>query len=264
MSDATAELDRRLEMRLRETGEAIAYPATPDLVASTRRLINFGPKPAPVFPWRSVAIASIAATLLIALMIGVSSTTRDAVGRWLEIPGIRILDDSIAPTVKSHIALRDQLGSAVDLLEAAERVPYPLMVPADPGLPDETFYSKEGGANVVSMIYLADEALPPIGTSDVGLLLTQRPSTPDDVWLGKRLADGGTVHVTRVDGIEALWIEGTHQLITLADGDDAQRPAANVLSWHVDGITYRIESSLSLERTLEIAKSLAPVPASGT
>jgi len=264
MSDAMTEIDRRLEVRLRDAGEAIAYPATPDFVASTRRLINSGPKPAPVFPWRSVAFASVAATLLIALTIGVSSTTRDAVGRWLEIPGIRILDDANEPTATNHVALRDQLGAAVDLLEAAERAPYPLKVPVNPGLPDEAFYSEEGGANVVSMIYLADEALPPIGASDVGLLLTQRPSTPDDVWVGKRLADGGTVHVVRVNGVEALWIEGTHQLITLDDGDDAQRPAANVLSWHVDGITYRIESNLSLEQTLVIASSLAPVPGSGT
>lgn len=251
-------------MRLREAGEVIAYPAMPDLVASTRRLIDSAPKPAPAFPWRSVAFASVAAVLFLAMVLGVSSSTRDAVGRWLEIPGIRMLNDSHEPTVTNLVALRDQLGIALGLLDAAERAPYPLMVPADPGPPDEVHYSDEGGANVVSMIYLADEALPAIGESDVGLLLTQLPSTPDDVWMGKRLAGGGTVHVTRVNGVEALWIAGTHQLITLTGGDEGQRLAANVLSWHVDGITYRIESNLSLERTLAIADSLIPLPESGT
>ena len=62
---------------------------------------------------------------------------------------------------------------------------------------------------------------------------------------------------TAVNGHPAAWVSGPY-LVVLTDGDLTLRRLVdgNTLIWEADGITYRLESGLSLEETLPIAESI--------
>jgi hypothetical protein len=77
-------------------------------------------------------------------------------------------------------------------------------------------------------------------------------------WAGKKGAPV-SFETTKVGDLDAIWAEGPYPLI-LEDGEIEFRHivAGNALIWAEDGITFRIESDLSLEEARKIAESLVP------
>jgi hypothetical protein len=64
-----------------------------------------------------------------------------------------------------------------------------------------------------------------------------------------------------VNGEPGFWIEGHPHVVDYVDpsgraGRLSSRLVGNTLLWNQEGLTVRIESSLSLERSLAIATSL--------
>ena len=65
------------------------------------------------------------------------------------------------------------------------------------------------------------------------------------------------VHDASVDGARAAWIPVPHVLtVDTEDGTETFSVRGNVLIWEVDGITYRLETSLDRASALEIARSM--------
>ena len=65
------------------------------------------------------------------------------------------------------------------------------------------------------------------------------------------------VHDASVDGATAVWIPVPHVLMVDTDeGTKTFSVRGNVLIWEVDGITYRLETSLDRASALEVARSM--------
>jgi hypothetical protein len=106
---------RDLERRLQGLAGQVRFPPTPDLAGATRRrLADHDARPALPAPerrtgwWPRLAIAAAVLILFAAGLLAVSAPARDAVARWIDIPGIRVMfdDDSRADpesTVRSWL-----------------------------------------------------------------------------------------------------------------------------------------------------------------
>jgi hypothetical protein len=119
-------------------------------------------------------------------------------------------------------------------------------------------------------VYVVDS---PFG--DPGLLYAWRPSAtypalPGTEWglvlvafqgdeetVVKSVQAFEDVHDASVDGATAVWIPVPHVLMVDTDeGTKTFSVRGNVLIWEVDGITYRLETSLDRASALEVARSM--------
>jgi hypothetical protein len=76
----------------------------------------------------------------------------------------------------------------------------------------------------------------------------------------KKLIEGDGVDPTNVDGALAFWIDEPHEISYRGpDGTlhkDTSRLAASTLLWAENGITYRLESDLSMAAATRVAEDL--------
>src|SRR5688572_5039015 len=103
--------DAELEAALRDLGERLAYPATPDLAAAVRRRLATPPEPVGM-PWprrlaawwdglsprRAFAAAAVALLLVGAVALALIPTARETVAGWFGVRGIRIVVVDETPT----------------------------------------------------------------------------------------------------------------------------------------------------------------------
>ena len=80
----------------------------------------------------------------------------------------------------------------------------------------------------------------------------------DDETVVKSVQAFEDVHAASVDGATAVWIPVPHVLMIETErGTKTFSVRGNVLIWEVDGITYRLETSLDRASALEVARSIA-------
>jgi hypothetical protein len=77
----------------------------------------------------------------------------------------------------------------------------------------------------------------------------------------KSIQSATVIEEVQVDAQPGLWLTGGEHLIQLrnAQGElliDFRKVSGNVLAWESGGVTYRIETTLSLEEVLQIAESM--------
>jgi hypothetical protein len=133
--------------------------------------------------------------------------------------------------------------------EAQTNLPFPIRLPtypADLGMPDRVFLQEDGG-----MI----------------ILVWSDPDNSENAWLSLHEIAPGTIvfskyeprviQKTQVNGVYAIWAQGPY-LVQLTSGsyDFRRTVEGNTLIWEEDEITYRLESNLPLEETIQIAESL--------
>ena len=75
-----------------------------------------------------------------------------------------------------------------------------------------------------------------------------------DLFLQKLVAVGENVEPVEGVGEAALYVEGTHILET----PGRRLAARSVLLWVQDGVEYRLESDLSRDEMIDVAKSVQP------
>ncbi|HUH07210.1 MAG TPA: hypothetical protein VML96_05305 [Egibacteraceae bacterium] len=136
-----------------------------------------------------------------------------------------------------------------------------MLLPRHPGLPaPQTLLQRSAAGDRVSLLYAAEGERPAIEDADVGLLVTQFPGAMERDMLEKLAHEPSQVSPVTVDGLAAWWIDGAHSILYVApDGQVVEEPlrlASSTLVWHRDGVTFRLESALDLERTVEIAESM--------
>jgi hypothetical protein len=97
------------------------------------------------------------------------------------------------------------------------------------------------------------------------------PDSPDQVMISLHMIPEGSwavekmepvaIEETRVNGQPAVWAVGPYPL-RLYNGDLQFRRLVDghVLIWESGGVTYRLETDVSLEEAVRIAESLEPIP----
>jgi hypothetical protein len=249
---------RQLETRLADLGRELDWPPTPDLAKSVRARIAAEP---PRRQWRWALAAAAALVLAVAGFLALSPGARETVAGWIGIRGVQVERvkklPSLAPVPSGEFGSRLGLGNATTLDRVEDR--RLARVPSRLGQPDEVYQRDVNGVPIVTLVYRPRPDLPADQNTGVGALVVEMRGSVVDFTIGKSLPPGTSVQQVQVRGSTGYWIAGSpHALIILGGGaGDELRLAGNVLLWTENGVTYRIESKLTLQQTLAVAQSMA-------
>jgi len=247
-----------LERSLAEVGGRIEWPEAADLTRSVRAAIG-DDSPRRITLARGLAYAATLAALVVAVSLLSFPGVRTAVADFLGIGGVRIDTDASAPTPADDL----DLGERMSLPQARDAVAFDVKVPAALGRPDSVWLDTGVSGGQVALGYESFTDLPAAPGTDLGALVTQFPDAEvSDIALKKVTGSqpGTTFEPVTVEGDQGFWVSGEPHLIAYLepDGDirnETVRLAGNVLLWESNGVTYRIESTLSKAEAIAIAES---------
>jgi hypothetical protein len=244
--------DERLQAAIVALATEIDWPQGPDLTSRVASQI----KPRPSISRRWLALGS---AVLIALVLLFSTPGQEAVAWLLRVTGIQIeLTESEVPAGPPATLIG---GVDASLVEAQDEVGFDLRTPRLLGPPESVQLLTWGGGQQVAMIWSESDDLPEVFDTGVGLLLIQFEARVDQELLLKQAPESTRIEPVRVDGDLGYFLsEAPHTVFFESKegliADDQVRLTANVLVWMSDGVTYRIESALGLDDSVEIAESL--------
>lgn len=155
------------------------------------------------------------------------------------------------PTASSAlIPFLEQIAGETTLEEARQQVEFPIPLPAYPadlGQPDRVFVQDAEGWMIV--------------------LVWLDPANPEHVRMSLHLIENSSwainkfgptvIQETTVNGVQAIWAVGEYPLIMRnRDIKFTRLIVGHVLIWADEGITYRLETDLSMEEAVRVAESL--------
>jgi hypothetical protein len=252
--------DRDLAATLTSIGRELELPATPDVTEGVRARIAERER-APValrprlsLPSRRRTIVLVAAAIL---LLGGAAFAAKLV---IDLGAVTI---EVVPSRPSALPTDLETGRAFGRpvsLDAAEGAAgFAATVPAELGAPDHVWVGTADVGPPTARIVLAWDPridLPPIEGLPWGTVLMELHGNA--AVLGKTVfADAGSIDTVPVDGRTAYWISGEHTLtIAVPAGTRDVRITGNVLIWQRGGLTYRMETTASLDRAIAIAGSV--------
>jgi hypothetical protein len=234
----------RLRRRTRAVGRRVLRPIRPERS-----------------PWQLAAAAAVAALVLFSAVLALSPGARKAVAEWFGLRGIEIRQIPESPRAPTR-----PVGEGLDLgrplaIPDAERIAgFRVRLPQELGPPDAAFVRPLSVAgNEVLLVYGSRPGLPESSEAGVGVLLSEFRGDLDRAFI-RKIAGVSQISFVRVNGNPGFWIRGAHDVVYLDEnGNPVEatfRLAGNVLLWEQDRLTFRLESALTLERALEIARSV--------
>ncbi|HMN29553.1 MAG TPA: hypothetical protein PKE45_15490, partial [Caldilineaceae bacterium] len=227
------------EEQIQQTARGLVYPPTPDIAGQVAEQLG-RPRSRRLHPaW--------ALLVILALLAGLWATpaVRAAIREFLQIGGVRIwlVEPTPAPSTATPVTSLFALFGETTLAGAAEQAGFPIHLPAYPpglGPPDGVFFQELGGP-VVVLVWL-DPQHPQAARLSLHIL-------GKGAFVNK--GQPAVVTTTKVNGKEAAWTTGPYML-SYRQGRgqewDLRRlvQSGHVLVWAEDGLTYRLESDLSL------------------
>ena len=253
---------QHLEESLREAGRALPYPPTPALAEQIMSRLN-QPVRTSILSRRWARTLFIVFILLTALML--VPPARAAILDFIQIGVVRIFRVAPAPQTITTPAFETpltatpaatilpsqlDLAGETTLKEAQSKLDFPILLPAYPadlGGPDHV-YLQDMGSPMLVLVWLDREH-------------------PDKVRLSlEEIAPGSwvlqkfqpqVIEDTSVNGQPAVWTEGPYLLQVIGNNYVTKRLIeGHALIWTQAGITYRLETDLSLKEAIKIAESL--------
>jgi hypothetical protein len=167
------------------------------------------------------------------------------------VPGVRIDRVDRLPEVSYTWPAN---GTQVELEAARRSVPFTLLLPSGMQRPDRLLLDRDlDGAPIVTAIYG--------GREGASLVLTQWEA--NDVLFHKLIGHGTSARFVDVHGAPGIWIERADHVVFYLGRSGQERGFAgylsgNTLVWQRGSVSYRLEAGVSLERALELARSLRP------
>ena len=254
--------DAEVDTALRDLARAIDWPQTPDLLAGLGSRLAGARQEKPRWP-RGLFQPTIARALMLAALLALL-VAGAAVGiRY----GLDLLDiqygpvPTLAPPTPGMGSTLG-LGTPTTIESVTEGAAFPIVIPTDPGTPDEVYLGGEHLRGQVAFVYAPRGDLPPSELlNGAGLLVTQNQGSIDNGLAQKVVDTGGKVDRVLVGDHSAYWFTGSpHGFWYLSpDGEvifESGRRVGNTLAWQRGDILYRIEGDIELERALQIAGSM--------
>jgi hypothetical protein len=248
-----------LEQRLAALAREVEFPPTPDLAPGvSARLAEPRSRRRVLVPARRSLALAAAALALLAAGAGAVPAVRDAVGDLLGLDGATVERVPELPPSRGGL----DLGRPIALDDAARQSAFPLRLPDDDSLgrPDRVYLRGSGRLGQVTLLYRpATPGLPEIGSTGVGLLLTQFRGDLNSDLVQKFIGPYTGTKRVRIDGSTGFWIAGPHTFAYRdADGEVRTEPrlADSTLLWRRGRVLLRLEANLPLSRALEIARSV--------
>jgi len=218
-------------------------------------------------PVRRVLVVAVVAVLALAVLAALAGAA------GLGLPGIRILlgpapvsppptpvaAPSGSPAAVPGAAMH--LGERVALADLDQRAGFTVRWPQDPaiGPPDAAFIDPTLGGQV-TLVWGTRRDLPDTIQPGVGLVMSVFRGSYDSSFLNKAVGSGTIVQLVQVDGERAFWLSGGPHFFFYSSPSgqvfDPRRWVGDALLWSDGSTTYRLESALGRERTIEVAESL--------
>jgi hypothetical protein len=112
-------------------------------------------------------------------------------------------------------------------------------------------------------VWATGPGLPEIAVPGAGLLITEFRGRVGEGYFEKVVHGGTSVEPVVVVDRPGYWLSGRPHFLFYFDRDGAfveesRRVVGDALIWEVDGATFRIESALGRDATIEMAEGLAP------
>jgi hypothetical protein len=243
----------RVEALLEQSAAHFPYPATPPLAGAV--LARVREQRAPVAPFGGLmrlatAGAALAAIAVVALVAAVSiPASRSALADFFHLSRVRIERKAVTSTPPALAP--GSFARPVSLEELRDTAGFPLLLPRVDGKmlePDAVYLQgEEFDAPIAILSY---------ETAGYDLYETRMG------YINKIITGPEPVQEISFSGHPAYWVEQGGHIVQFLD------PAGRVvvqtersvdratLVWEEDGITYRIESSLSQAETVAVAESL--------
>jgi hypothetical protein len=270
----------QFEARVRAVARDFPYPATPDIARAVRQ--QLATPVTRLTPRRQLgwAVALIVVALLAALSV---PQVRAALIEFIQIGAVRL--NLIPPTptpppptptgtrgptavptpLPTPLASVLNLRGETTLADARQKANFTVLLPGYPpdlGEPDHVFV-QEQAVPIVVLVWLDpnDPTRVQMSLHEIGpgsWALDKMGITKEGI-RKEGLAQAGLdlIQFTRVHGQVAAWVEGPHLLITRnGDIDQKRLVTGNTLIWQESGITYRLESELTIEEAVKVAESL--------
>jgi hypothetical protein len=210
-----------------------------------------------------MAMAFAAVVVAIAAALIVSPQARTTVLGWLGLKGVLVQPVKNLPRPTpgpSGLALRLELGQPVSMVEAEANVAYHIAIPQSLGSPDQVYFVVPPAGGEISLAYAPRAGLPATKETELGLLLMEFQGDVNPDFLRKLLRPGTNVEEVTVNGNRGFWISGAPHgfLYNGQDGtqEETFRLAGNTLLWEQGGLTLRIESDLTKDQALAIARTV--------
>ena len=266
-----AQDDRRarlalLERQLRALGPQLAVPDASEMASTVRRRIESGTTRVDVSDVREprtrrrVLVAVAVALLFVVVTTLAIGRTRNAVADWLGLRGVQV---ERSPEPVRGLGTDLHLGQKVTLAEARDALGFEPLVAARAqyGPPDAVYLAGSPAGGRVTFVYEPRSGLPPAAGSGVGLLITEFEARIDEPVLNKTVGPDTTIEILTVNGQRAYWLEGEPHAVAFVDRDgnffrDESRVAGNTLLFANGSRTIRIESGLTRDEALAIARSM--------
>ena len=267
------ELERELfEKQLISIAKGLDYPRTPDIAGSVMTRLRTSTRPR--FISRRLAWSlTIILVLFSSLML--IPPARAAILEFIQIGIVRIFPrptelpidaiqtatpDSITPMTATPslpsatlIPSLSRVAGKTTLADAQQRVDYSILLPAYPpelGLPDYVFLQDADGAMTI-LVWLDPR--------ETNRVLMSLHFVPAGSW-GIEKAEPRVIEETTVNGQRAIWAVGPYPLrLSNGDLDFTRLIEGNVLIWADGEITYRLETTQTLEEAIKIAESLESI-----
>jgi hypothetical protein len=255
--------------------------AGPDIATKVRARLAAGEGRRAPHRWWSLGGRPVRRSLVLAI-VGLLALAIVAAAVGLGLPGLRItlgeppasvLPSPIAtprgsgtptpsPTLPPIAGMRLNLGRQVALDEVEAMTGAPVRLPTDQrlGPPDSVWVDRAKG-DQVAYVWKASDELPETLERGVGLVLMQFDGQNTEEFYEKSINTGTTLERVRVAGHDGYWISGDPHFFfyTTSNGafvEDTRRWVGDALIWNDGTATYRIESALGRDVTIDIAESV--------
>ena len=275
--------DQELERGLRNVGASLAFPADPGpaFAAAVRRRLEAKPEAerrgvleriASWLPQRPVRRVLVVVVTVLSLAVGAAAAAT------FGVRGIRILfappsatapsasgpgpsASTSPPVTPAPLGQGLTNGVQVTLAQAQARASFRILLPALPGLGAPEVYLNEGvPGGEVQLVYPAGRGLPAIGSSRVGMLVTEFVGQVERPFLEKIVSGGGSLTDVSVGGRPGIWIQGVHSVLLVDRNgvaiDETLRLSDSALLWEHGDVTIRLESGLTRSQAIRIGATV--------
>jgi hypothetical protein len=258
------------EEHLEEVARRFRYPSTPDVAGGVMKRLESGSRPR--VQLRSAWVVTVLLVLVMAVLFAVPSVRAEII-RFFQVGVVRIFPSTPTQTIgpsmpQSPITATPDtftpvpggneplytittsgLAGETTFEKAQANLPFPVLLPAYPpdlGMPDRVFL-QENGLMVILVWNKPD--------NPDKIRFSLHEIAPESVIIGK--FEPHVIQETQVNESYAVWARGPYLVQLSNDTYNWRRLVeGNTLIWERGGITYRLESDLTLEETIRIAESL--------
>jgi hypothetical protein len=265
-------INLEIENRLKVVAKGMEYPRTPNIaeVVEKRLSVSIRPHiiPKPVAWSLAVVLALLSSLLLI-------PTTRAAVIEFIQIGIVRIFPNPEVnpagtkptplpefgamtaipgPAPSPLLSLLDKVAGETKLANVMQIASYPILLPSyPPGLGQPNHVYVQDAQGPMTILVWTDPQEPRHAILSLHFI-------PAGSWAINKMAPN-VIQESQVNGARAIWAVGPYPLF-MRNGDMVftRLIEGNVLIWADDKVTYRLETSWSLEEAVKIAESLASIP----